>query len=108
MKAHRWTWILCLAAALLCLSAATASAADQIYWSNQGGDSISHSNLAGGGGAEIPITGVSVNSPHGLAIDSAAGKVYWADWEEPTYSIRFANLDVSGGAIRNTTRAPVS
>ncbi len=54
MKAPRWTWILCLAAAVLCLSAASASAADQIYWGNEGGESISHANVAGGGGAGHP------------------------------------------------------
>ena len=56
MKAPRWTWILCLGAVVLPLSAATASAADQIYWGNEGGESISHANVAGGGGSDIPIT----------------------------------------------------
>jgi DNA-binding beta-propeller fold protein YncE len=107
MKAHRWTWILCLAAAALCLSAATAGAADQIYWGNEGDESISHANVSGGGGSDIPITNVKVNHPEGLAIDSAAGKVYWVDRDGTEYSIRFANLDGSGGAILNTTGASV-
>jgi DNA-binding beta-propeller fold protein YncE len=108
MKAPRWTWILCLAAAVLCLSAATASAADQIYWGNEDDESISHASVSGGGGSDIPITGVTVAHPQGLAIDSAAGKVYWVNRDGLDYSIRFANLDGSGGGILNTTGASVS
>ena len=74
---------------------------------NEGAESISRSNIAGGGGAEIPITGVDVNHPEGLAIDSAAGRIYWANRNDAEYSIRFANLDGSGGGILNTSPAPV-
>ena len=107
MKAPRWTWILCLGAVVLPLSAATASAADQIYWGNEGGESISHANVSGGGGSDIPIKGVKVDHPEGLAIDSAAGRVYWIDRDGTEYSIRSANLDGSGGGILNTTGASV-
>ncbi len=99
--------ILTTALVVLGLTASPAGAADQIYWGNEGAESISHSNVAGGGGAEIPITGVDVNHPEGLAIDSAAGRIYWANRNGAEYSIRFANLDGSGGGILNTSPAPV-
>ncbi len=92
----------------LCLGVAPAGAADQIYWGNEGDGSISHANVSGGGGSDIPITGVTVDHPEGLAIDSAAGKIYWVNRDELDYSIRFANLDGSGGGILNTTGASVS
>ncbi len=107
MRATRWISALGLAAAILCLSAATASAADSIYWINEVGNSISRANTAGGGGTDIPITGVTVEHPEGLTIDSAAGRLYWTNWDEAAYSIRYANLDGSGGGILNTAGAPV-
>ena len=94
-------------AAFLCVAAPPPAAADQIYWGNESGDRISHANVAGGGGADIPISGVSVDHPEGLAIDSAAGRIYWANWEGTAYSIRYANLDGFGGGILNTSGAPV-
>lgn len=102
-----WTLSLSSAALVLILFAVPASAADQIYWGNAGGNSISHAKLAGGGGADIPITGVTVDHPEGLAIDSAAERIYWANRNGTAYSIRFANLDGSGGGILNTAPAPV-
>ena len=108
MKAVRWICGACLTVAAFGPTAASASAADQIYWGNAGGESISHANLAGGGGAEIPITGVTVDHPEGLAIDSAAGRIYWANRDGAEYSIRFANLDGSGGGVLNTAPAPVA
>ena len=50
---------------------------------------------------------MKVDHPEGLAIDSAAGRVYWIDRDGTEYSIRFANLDGSGGGILNTTGASV-
>ncbi len=107
MNALRWVCCACLAMTVVGLTAASASAGDQIYWGNEGDNSISHANVAGGDSAEIPITGVSVNHPAGLAIDSAAGKIYWADHNGMAYSIRYANLDGPGGGVLNTAPAPV-
>lgn len=52
MTAVRSIGALCLAAAALGLWAASAGAADQIYWGNEGGNSISHANVAGGDAAD--------------------------------------------------------
>ncbi|HEY1355241.1 MAG TPA: hypothetical protein VGF09_02915 [Solirubrobacterales bacterium] len=96
-----------MAAVVMGLAAGPAVAADQVYWGNEGGKNISHANVAGGGGDDIPITGVSVDHPQGLAIDSAAGKIYWVNRDVADYSIRYANLDGSAGSILDTTGAPV-
>jgi len=89
----------CLAASLT-LSASAANAANRIYWSNYDNNTISYANLDGTGGGQIQTTGATVNGPMGLAIDPAAGRVYWANWGNPGgtgVTISYANLDGSGG-----------
>jgi Lactonase, 7-bladed beta-propeller len=93
--------------ALIAVGAALAPAAratDRIYWSNYAGNSISYANLDGSGGGALPTGAATVFGPMGLAIDSAKGRIYWANWGlgGPTEtgdgkSISFANLDGSGG-----------
>jgi DNA-binding beta-propeller fold protein YncE len=97
--------------AALALSAASAArAADRIYWSNDFGHSISWANLDGSGGGGLNTSGAFIHGPMGLAIDSAAGRIYWANWgnviEDPGQpdnnhgtgtTISWANLDGSGG-----------
>jgi len=93
-----------LATALVSLSiAGTAGAADSVYWVNSTGSTISHANLGGGGGADVPIVGAPVARPNGLAVDAAADKIYWGNIEDNT--IRYANLDGSDGALFNTAGA---
>ncbi len=93
-----------LAAALLCLvMACTARAADSIYWVNFFGNTISHANLAGGGGGEVPIASPFVNSMIGLGIDSTRGTLYWSNIDPDT--IGTANLDGSGAGQLNVTGA---
>jgi DNA-binding beta-propeller fold protein YncE len=89
-----------LAGAGLTLSASAAHATDRIYWSNYDNDTISYANLNGSGGGQINTTGATVDGPMGLAIDPAAGRVYWANWGNPGgtgVTISYANLDGSGG-----------
>ena len=99
-----------LALGLLCLSIPTAArAADSIYWGNYGSDTISHANLAGGGGGEIQVGGPAPDGPYGgegVAIDAAAGKLYWMNYDSET--IEYANLDGTGAALLNTGGATVS
>ena len=107
MRPTRLISSLGLAVAALCLSVAPAGAADQIYWGNEGGEQHLPREHRRRRRLDIPITGVSVEHPEGLAIDAAAGRVYWVNRDELNYSIRFANLDGSGGGILNTAVAPV-
>jgi uncharacterized protein (DUF2147 family) len=73
---------------------ATASAADSIYWSReQGSESVRQGLLTGANGAQ---TVFNDGSPCGIAANPAAGKIYWANWNEG--QIRVANLDGTGTA----------
>ena len=73
---------------------------------NYGSDTISRANLAGGGGGEIPVAGPAPEGPYGMAIDAAAGKLYWINYDSET--IEYANLDGTGAALLNTGGATVS
>lgn len=100
-----WAAAVALAAILSVFSVGVAHAADSIYWLNFKGKTISHANLAGGGGGELPTPGTALGEPIGTAIDPASGRIYWANRSDST--IRFANLDGSGGGTLDTTGASV-
>lgn len=69
-----------------------ARASDSLYWSSYtSSGAIRFGDLAGTGAQDL-FTGE--NSPEGVAIDPAAGKIYWADTTAGT--IRVANLDGTG------------
>jgi DNA-binding beta-propeller fold protein YncE len=93
--------------------ARAARAASRVYWSNAGGGRISYANIDGSGGGDLSTTGASGGTGFdffGMAIDVAAGRVYWADtnFGHPTEStVSFANLDGSGGGDLNTIGAAV-
>ena len=57
---------------------AAASAADSIYWGNEGSGTVQFGNLDGTGSVGSLFGGES--APCGVAIDSAAGKIYWANF----------------------------
>lgn len=86
--------------------AGTAQAADSIWWSNYGAG-VSFASLSGGGGGDLNTTGAATSGPYGTAIDTANGRVYWADYD--SNQISYANLDGSGGGGQlNLTGATVS
>ena len=85
------------ALALGALVAATASAADSIYWSREtGSESIRYGPLTGANGGSTPAQTLFEDDgrPCGIALDPAAGKIYWANWAGS--EIRAANLDGTG------------
>lgn len=92
---HRGTRLGCALALLLCMAGWVASAAvasDSIYWSSYTpGGGVLLGDL-GGSGAQNLFPGE--NSPEGVAIDAAAGKIYWAD--TTSGAIRVGNLDGTG------------
>jgi DNA-binding beta-propeller fold protein YncE len=114
-----------LIAAALLFFASAAGAADRIYWSNDGccngsgsGGGIAFANLdgSGGGSGNLNTGSALVQRPMGLAIDSAAGRIYWANWgdviDDPGQpdnehgtgmTIGWANLDGSGGGTLTVT-----
>jgi hypothetical protein len=87
-------------------------AAGKIYWANLGTNdpstqTISFANLDGsGGGGDLNTTGATVNHPDGVALDPAAGKIYWANGAGD--KISFANLSGSGGGDLFTGVATVN
>ena len=88
-------------AVTMLLGAPAAGAANRIYWSNDDVNSISYANLDGSGGKDLNTGDATVFGPMGLAIDPAAGKIYWANWGYPPLgtgtTISWANLNGSGG-----------
>ncbi len=80
----------CLVASA-CL-ASGALGADSLYWSSYQQAGGLRIGSLDGSGAQNLVTAES--SPEGIAIDAAAGKIYWAD--ATTGKIRVANLDGSG------------
>ena len=100
-----------LSAAVLAALAAAAilsptAAADRIYWGNEAASRISFATLGGGGGGDLPLTGVGF--PQGLAIDSAAGRIYWTRYAGIDEGVRVSNFDGSGAAMINTAGATVN
>jgi hypothetical protein len=80
----------------------TVAARERVYWTND--NAISYINLDGSGGGNVTTT-TPVYQPQGVALDPAAGKVYWASYG--TDRISYANLDGSGGGDLVTTPATV-
>jgi hypothetical protein len=77
--------------ALLC-AAAPPAAADAIFWSRYAdGGSVRFGNLDGPGNGNVAL---SQAAPSAIAIDTAAGKIYWANTSGD--AIVVANIDGSG------------
>lgn len=100
----RMKWGSSLVAVLACvlIFAATASAANSVFWSNFEGKSLGHAALTGGGSLITP-TPMPAEEPYGSGIDAATGKIYWGDTKTDT--IMEANLDGSGSAVLPTGAA---
>lgn len=93
--------LLCGLIAVIAATAPAACAADRIYWSNYNANSLSYANLNGSGGRPLAIKAGTAVGPMGIAIDSAAGRIYWANWGLGPVgdgkSISWANLNGRGG-----------
>jgi hypothetical protein len=78
----------------------------RIYWANGGravaGEpgSIWSASLDGSGSAPLPTGAATVANPAGIALDPAAGRIYWAN--SGGDKISFAKLDGSGGGDLQT------
>jgi len=74
-------------------SAATA-AAGKMYVTNYGNHTVSQANLDGTGGVSLGNPNGTLNLPYGIALDTAAGKMYVTNG---TNTVSRANLYGSGG-----------
>lgn len=92
---------------MLCAGVLPASAhADLVYWTDPVGNVLSVGRLDNSGGSDLS-TGVTVQTPVGAAIDSAQGRLYWANAGNNT--IDFTDLGNPGhGGTLNTTGATVN
>ena len=95
---------------VLACFAGSAAAADRVYWANGGSTTntnrIAYANLNGTGGGNLATAGATIGATRGVALDVAAGKVYWTSRD--IGRISFANLDGSGGGDLNTSGATVN
>jgi DNA-binding beta-propeller fold protein YncE len=103
---RRWATALVCLVALCLLAAPSAWGADRVYWANFDGNppTIEWANLDGSGTGIVPIASAPIDGPMGLAIDSAAGRIYWTNYGEGPFgsgdgngtTISWSNLDGSG------------
>src|SRR5947209_440546 len=76
------------------MASAAASAADRVYWSSfVSSGEIRVGNL-NGAGTPADVFATTESAPFGVAIDPAAGKLYWAN--NNSGKIRVGNLNGSG------------
>ena len=93
---------------LVGLAAGAARAADSVYWTSALDHTLSFARLDGAGGVGLLNTaGATVSAPAGVAIDAAAGRIYWANADTNNDTISYARLDGSGGGQLNTAGATV-
>jgi DNA-binding beta-propeller fold protein YncE len=109
--------MLCLSAvvgalALCCgLLPATALGADSVYWGDLFANHVSFAPLDGQSApSNVPFADGVVQGPFGVTIDSAAGRIFWAnsDAHQGRGAIDFANLDGSDVHELRTGNAPVA
>lgn len=91
-----------LAIAAFLLLAAQARAADSVYWANYAGK-ISFAPVDGSGGGDLDVTGADPNQANGVAIDAAAGRIYWVTGDSE--KVFYASLGGGGGGELNTAGA---
>jgi DNA-binding beta-propeller fold protein YncE len=91
---HLLAATLALALALLAFPSASL-ASDGIYWSSyRAGGPIRLGNLSGPGSQDLIA---AQNTPDGVAIDAAGGRIFWADYG--SNSVRVASLDGTGAHV---------
>jgi low density lipoprotein receptor-related protein 5/6 len=85
--------------------AAPAGAADRIFWSNYGNDTLGFANFDGSNGAPLTPSGATVSTPRGTAINAETGRLYWVN---EAGSISWSSLDGSSGSDVVTTPATLN
>ena len=81
----------------------------KVFWLNEEIDGVSWASLSGTGGGDIPVGEPAFEGAYGLAIDVAAGRIYWANYgtgETRANALGFLNL-TGGSAPINVVTAPV-
>ena len=90
----------------LALLSSSARAADSVLWGDHSAHGIAFAGLDGLGLGSLNLGGAPAELPAGGAIDTATGRIYFAnDVAIGDGSISFANLDGSGGGVLDTRGA---
>jgi hypothetical protein len=101
--------LIALAIVSLLALGARARAAETIYWDNYGGspDSVSFANIDGSGGGTLNAGTQLIESPEGMAYDTASNRLFVANGTGPNGQILAINLDGSGAAAFSAPGAPI-
>jgi hypothetical protein len=96
-------YVTCLCCAASLAFAASASAADSVFWTDSAANQLGRAALDGSGGVALTPASPAPNQPYGTAIDAASGRVYWAN--AGADQIDSAALDGGEAAVLNTAGA---
>jgi DNA-binding beta-propeller fold protein YncE len=87
---------------------ARAQAAETLYWDNYDAGNVAFADISGSGGGLLNLTGATLQSPEGMAYDSATNRLFIASsGDSNDGAIVAANLDGSGASVFAVTGAPV-
>jgi hypothetical protein len=103
--------LLAAVCAVTLLVAPSAQGAELLYWDNFGDGTVSFADASGNGGGPLNLSGIRIDGPEGMAIDSATGRIFVADSggvEGRTGQIVAVSLDGSGAKVFSAPGAPVS
>ncbi|MGN6276394.1 MAG: hypothetical protein ACTHNP_10785 [Solirubrobacterales bacterium] len=91
--------------------AARVQAAETVYWDNYGGptegDFVSSADISGSGGGVLNLGTAKLESPEGMAYDTATNRLFVGSQLKPNGQILAINLDGSGATSFTAPGAPV-
>jgi DNA-binding beta-propeller fold protein YncE len=101
--------VFAIALAAVLWTASSARAAELLYWDNYEENSLAFSNIDGTGGGPLNLSGITLENPEGMAIDTATNRLFVASAGSfpKTGHITAVNLDGSGAAVFSPPGAPV-
>lgn len=85
---------------------AVSPANGRLFFGNGSGTSIGYVNLDNSGGGTLDITGATTpSSLYAVAVDAAAGRVYWLDSSNEAEHLSYASINGGGGGDVNLAGA---
>ncbi|HEX6666790.1 MAG TPA: hypothetical protein VF081_09375 [Solirubrobacterales bacterium] len=106
----RSIFLAAVCAALLLVPASIAQGAELLYWNNFSDNTVAFADIGGSGGGPLNLSGVTYDSPEGLAYDSATGRLFVASENggaTENGEIVTVNVDGSGARAFTAPGAPV-
>jgi hypothetical protein len=100
--------LITLAFVALLAFASRAQATETILWDNYDANNVAFADITGSGGGLLNLTGATLQSPEGMAYDSATNRLFIASsGESNDGAIISVNLSGSGGSVFSVPGAPV-